>query len=86
MAACTLVAAGSVHGATGAERPWELDTSYLSYREADDRVSVSKTLATLTRRSEAGFTSVQLVHDTMSGASPTGALRSSNSVATYTSA
>ena len=86
LAACTLVAAG--HSALGqsAENPWEIDTSYLSYVEANDRVSVSKTLANLTRKDERGTLNVNLVHDTMSGASPTGAIRSNDSAVTYTSA
>jgi len=86
LAACTLVAAGANSHAQTADSPWQVDTSYLSYVEADDRVSVSKTLANLTRRNEGGTLSVNLVHDTMSGASPTGAIRSSDSAVTYTSA
>ncbi len=63
---------------------WEVDTSYLSYVEADDRVSVAKTMANLTREQEGRKLIVNLVHDTMSGASPTGAVRSSDSVVTFT--
>lgn len=69
-----------------ADRPWEVDTSYLSYRESGERVLVSKTMANLTRRRDNGSVTVNLIHDTMSGASPTGAVRSSDSVATFTTA
>ncbi len=87
LAACTLIAAGGgTADAQGADNPWEVDTSYLSYVEADERVSVSKTLANLTRQSDAGSLTVNLIHDTMSGASPTGAIRSNDSAVTYTSA
>ncbi|MFK7855850.1 MAG: DUF3570 domain-containing protein [Granulosicoccus sp.] len=85
LAACTLVAAGSAN-TQAADGPWQVDTSYLSYVEADDRVAVSKTLANLTRQDERGTLNVNLVHDTMSGASPTGAIRSTDSAVTYTSA
>ncbi len=86
MAALALVSAGSADVTQAEQSPWELDTSYLSYIEADDRVSVSKTLANLTRKQENGSVSVNLVHDTMSGASPTGAIKSSDPAVTFTSA
>lgn len=71
---------------TGSSAAWDVDTSYLSYAESDDRVSVSKTLIDLTRRIDQTTVSVGLVNDTMSGASPTGAIRSSDSAVTYTGA
>lgn len=86
LAACTLVAAGGSANVQSTNGPWQVDTSYLSYVEADNRVSVSKTLANLTRRNERSTLNINLVHDTMSGASPTGAIRSSDSAVTYTSA
>lgn len=86
LAALALVSAGSPDVGRAEQGPWELDTSYLSYVEADERVSVSKTLANLTRVQENGSVSVNLVHDTMSGASPTGAIKSSDSAVTFTSA
>lgn len=68
-----------------AEDPaWEVDTSYLSYVETNNRVSVAKSMANLTRVTEGNELVVSLVHDTMSGASPTGAVRSDNSVVTFT--
>jgi len=86
LAACTLIAAGSSNPShlVAAENPWQVDTSYLSYQETDQRVSVSKTLANLIRENDKGSMTVNLVHDTMSGASPTGAIRSSDSAVTYT--
>ncbi|MEE9333736.1 MAG: DUF3570 domain-containing protein [Granulosicoccaceae bacterium] len=63
---------------------WEVDTTYLSYVEADNRVSVAKSMANLTREQEGKKLSVNLVHDTMSGSSPTGAVRSSDSAVTFT--
>ncbi len=86
LAACSLIAAAGTSEVQAVESPWQVDTSYLSYTEADDRVSVSKTLANLNRISDQGVVSVSLVHDTMSGASPTGAIRSSDSAVSYTSA
>lgn len=86
LAACALVASGGETMAQTASDEWEVDTSYLSYTESDNRVSVSKSLANLIKRGEGQSLSVNLVHDTMSGASPTGAIRSNNSAVTYTSA
>ena len=86
VAACALISASGSANAQAQESPWQVDTSYLSYTEADDRVSVSKTLANLTRSTDTGSLNVNLVHDTMSGASPTGAIRSNDSAVTYTSA
>jgi len=63
---------------------WEVDTSYLSYVESDDRVSVAKTMANLTREQEGQKLVVNLVHDTMSGASPTGAVRNGGGAVTFT--
>jgi hypothetical protein len=68
-----------------AEDPaWEVDTSYLSYVETNNRVSVAKSMANLTRIKNGNELVVNLVHDTMSGASPTGAVRSANSAVTFT--
>lgn len=81
MAACTLLAAT---GSSAAESPWQVDTSYLSYRESDQRVSVSKTVVTLAREGDKGSMTLSAVHDTLSGASPTGALRSNSPSSTVT--
>lgn len=88
VAAAALLAAGAdspAHAQT-ADREWELDTSVLSYSESDDRVSVVKTLVNLEKQGNNSSWQVDLVNDTMSGASPTGAIRSSDSTATITQA
>ncbi|MEE9320877.1 MAG: DUF3570 domain-containing protein [Granulosicoccus sp.] len=82
LATCALVTGG----AQAVEQNWAVDTSYLSYTESNNRVAVSKTLANLTRTLNDGNVTVNLVHDTMSGASPTGAIRSSDSAVTFSSA
>ena len=86
LAAVTLVSSGAAQNLQAQQSPWQVDTSFLSYVETDDRVSVSKALANLTRTSDNTSVNVSLIHDTMSGASPTGAIRSSDSAVTYTSA
>ncbi len=82
LAAMTLVSAGN----TAAENSWNTDFSYLSYAESQERVSVSKAIWDLTRVNDENSTSVQLVYDTMSGASPTGAIRGAEGSVTYTGA
>lgn len=86
MAVGSLLTIGHCASLQADTKPWEVDTSYLSYQEADDRVAVSKKLANLTRSNDTSTVTVNIVHDTMSGASPTGAIRSTDSLATYTSA
>ena len=87
LATCTLLGTGLEREARAAAPAlpgdWTVDTSWLSYAEADGRVSVSKSMGTLTRTLEDGALSVSLVHDTMSGASPTGGIRSENVAVTY---
>jgi len=88
MAACSLLAAGT---GVSAQEPaetnaWTVDGSWLAYTESDDRVAVRKTLLDLQRENEVHAIGVQLVHDTMSGASPTGALASADDRVTYTGA
>lgn len=88
LATCTLltaVGANPVHAATASD-DWTVDSSWLSYREGNGRVTVNKQLATMTRERDERRLSVTLVHDAMSGASPSGAIRSNDSVATFTSA
>lgn len=70
LAACTLLATSTL----AAQGSWETDVSHLSYRESDQRVSVSKTVASLARSNDVGSLKIGAVHDTMSGASPSGAL------------
>lgn len=80
LATCSLLASSA-----NAADDWSVDGSYLSYVEANDRVAVSKTLVNLERSLDDGKLTVGMVHDTMSGASPTGAIRSSDSLVTFTS-
>ncbi|MFK7859689.1 MAG: DUF3570 domain-containing protein [Granulosicoccus sp.] len=82
LAALTLVSAGN----TVAQNNWNTDFSYLSYSEAQNRVNVSKAVWDLTRDNDENSTSILLVYDTMSGASPTGAIRGSEGSVTYTGA
>lgn len=84
-AACALLATTGGQAAEGlGQRPWQADTAYLSYRESDQRVSVDKTVVSLARENDSNTITVSAVHDTMSGASPTGALRSDGSASTVT--
>jgi len=66
------------------DHEWQVDTSYLSYVESDDRVSVQETIAQLVRTQEESELVVTLTHDTLSGASPTGQILGSNPGSTTT--
>jgi len=86
IATCTLLG-GTVQQANAIENSWDLDSSFLYYGEADDRVVVKKAMAFLTGDISAEDTvNVNLVLDTMSGATPTGAVRSKNSSVSFSSA
>lgn len=88
IATCTLIS-GGMQAATAAEidNAWELDTSYLYYGETNGRVTVNKAIAKLTGDiSEQDKVSIDLILDTMSGSTPTGAVRSKISSVTFTSA
>ena len=76
-------AVGAALGLPGARADWEIDASLLSWSETDSRVDVTKAIANLSRETDTGAVSVGLVHDTMSGASPTGALRGDGDAVTY---
>ena len=80
LATCSLIAS-SLH----ATEDWEVDATYLSYTEADGRVAVNKTLIDIDKTLDDGSFKVGLVYDAMSGASPTGAVRSSDSLVTFSS-
>ncbi len=86
VATCSLL--GSVAPqAEAIENAWDLDSSFLFYSEADDRVTVRKLIALLTGDiSNEDTVNVNLVLDTMSGATPTGAVRSKNSSVSFSSA
>ncbi|MFK8082276.1 MAG: DUF3570 domain-containing protein [Granulosicoccus sp.] len=82
VAAVVLVSAGH----SNAENGWDTDVSVLSYSESQERVNVSKGIWDLTRTTDDAQTTVQLVYDTMSGASPTGAIQGSAGSVTFTGA
>lgn len=90
IATCTLLGGASQQGqaAEAVDNAWDLDSSLLYYSEADSRVSVSKAMAFLTGDiSSDDSVNVNLVLDTMSGATPTGAVRSQTSgVTSFTGA
>lgn len=78
---------GTAQQADAIENAWDLDSSFLYYSEADDRVTVKKAMAFLTGDITTDDTvNVNLVLDTMSGATPTGAVRSKNSSVSFSSA
>ena len=85
LAACA--ALGSVPQAHAIDNAWDIDSSYLYYSESDNRVKVNKAIlqikGDLTDDDSASST---WVLDTMSGATPSGAVRSENSSVTTTSA
>ena len=86
MATCTLLSQQSGN-ALAIENAWEIDTSYLYYAEADDRVSVSKLVASVGGDvTDRDRVNIQTVLDTMSGATPSGAVKSSGSSNTTTGA
>ena len=90
LAAVALIAVGEPASAqpfvADSNNDWLVDTSVLSYQESDDRVSVSKILGNLSRSVSEASVNVGLVVDTMSGASPTGAVRGDDSAVTLTGA
>ena len=77
VATCTLLSQspGSVHAL---ENAWELDSSYLFYSEADDRVTVHKFAVQAGGDvSDRDRVSLTAVLDTMSGSTPSGAVKQS---------
>lgn len=71
LASCALL---SQHGlAQGVDNDWIIDSSYLNYTESDDRVTVHKLIVGVKGNvSTKDSVNLQLVYDTMSGATPTG--------------
>jgi len=77
VATCTLLSQTPT-GVHALENAWELDSSYLLYSEADDRVTVNKfSVQAGGDVSERDRVSITAVLDTMSGATPTGAVKQS---------
>lgn len=84
LATCSLLSQQSGN-ALAIENAWEIDNSFLYYSEADDRVSVAKYVATVGGDvSDRDRVNVQVVLDTMSGSTPTGAVISSGGGSTVT--
>ncbi len=82
VATCTLL---SQHpeSALALENAWEIDSSYLYYEEADDRIKVDKFVAKAGGDvSDTDRVNLTAVLDTMSGSTPTGAVKQSTSTFT----
>lgn len=90
VATCTLLSSASqnAQSAEAIDNAWDLDSSFLFYSEDDDRVNVAKAMAFLTGDLTSNDSvNVNLVLDTMSGATPTGAVKSKfSSVTSFTGA
>lgn len=76
IASCTLLSQSAL-AATEIDNAWETDTSILYYSE-DERVDVTKLIATVKGElSDSDGASIKAILDTMSGATPTGAVKQS---------
>ena len=77
LATCSLLTTGNA-AAEAIENAWETDASYLYYSEVD-RVTVNKLVGAAKGFVSAKDTaSIKVVFDSMSGATPTGAVNSSS--------
>ncbi len=77
LATCSLLSAGNA-GAEAIENAWEVDGSYLFYSE-EDRVTVNKLIGSAKGYvSNKDTASIKVVFDSMSGATPSGAVIQSN--------
>lgn len=86
LATCTLLSQQSGN-ALAIENAWEIDNSLLYYSEADDRVSVAKFVASVGGDvSDRDRVNLQAVLDTMSGSTPSGAVKASGGSNTVTGA
>jgi len=82
VAACTLLSQ-NVLAAEAIDNAWRIDSSLLYYSEADDRVEVTKVIATARGEiSDTDTAGIKIIFDTMSGATPSGAV--SQSTVTFT--
>lgn len=80
LASCTLLAP-AVEALEAIENDWEVNGSFLTYRE-NDRVNIDKFIAQVDGRvTEEDSVKVKVVLDSMTGATPTGAVRTSEVVA-----
>ena len=83
VATCTLLSQGA-HQAAATESSWTSDTSYLFYSEAD-RVTVHKIITNAdVALGDSSVLSLEAVYDTITGATPTGAVKSVNNVSVTT--
>ncbi len=79
IATCTLLSQG-IQYASAADSSWSSDTSYLYYSETD-RVTVHKIITNATAAlGDDNMLSLEAVYDTITGATPTGAIKSLNTV------
>ncbi len=84
IATCTLLSQGAAHQATATESSWTPDISYLFYSEAD-RVTVHKIITNAdVTLGDNSVLSLEAVYDTITGATPTGAVRQVNTVSVTT--
>ena len=84
LATCTLLSHGGPQAIAAEGEDWAVDGSYLHYEE-DERIVVDKLIGKLvTNISESDRVKVDLVFDTMSGSTPSGALEGAGSFATIT--
>lgn len=84
LATCSLLAHNSQTVVAAEAEDWAVDASFLHYEE-QDRITVNKLVGTLvTNVSEADKVKVDLVFDTMSGSTPSGALEGAGSFTTIT--
>ena len=75
LATCSLLTTTGTASAEVIENAWEVDSSYLFYSE-EDRVTVNKLVGTAKGYvSPKDTASIRVVFDTMSGATPSGAVK-----------
>jgi hypothetical protein len=76
LATCSLLSQQA--SAAAVENDWVFDSSFLNYRESDDRVSVEKFIINVSGNiSERDRVNLAVVLDTMTGSTPTGAVETS---------
>lgn len=86
LATCTLLSQQSGN-ALAFENAWEIDSSLLYYDEADDRVNVAKAVVGVSGDvTDKDRVNVLMVLDTMSGSTPSGAVKASGGSATTSGA
>ncbi|HHL45290.1 MAG TPA: DUF3570 domain-containing protein [Gammaproteobacteria bacterium] len=84
IATCTLLSQGAQQAAA-TDSSWTTNTSYLFYSEADNRVTVHKIITNAdVTLGDSDVLSLEAVYDTVTGATPTGAVKSVNTVSVTT--